>query len=377
MRRILVLEPYDGGSHARFLNDLARQFPNDHFERMSLPARSWKWRMRFAAIEFAKRCRELDDGGAAFDFIIASTFINLAEFRALAPAAIGALPSILYFHENQLAYPNQVADKRDVHFGITNIIAALAATRLVFNTRYNLDSFLGAIPDLIRKAPDMDLGFVLEELCQKSNVFPVPLDLDLEPSLVAARSQDASPIVVWNHRWEHDKAPEAFFQALFALADQGLDFRVAVAGQNFEHRPKIFDEAKARLGPRICQWGAVKTRVDYLELLRRSTVCVSTALHEFQGLSVLEAAAQGCHLVLPDRLSYPELFPSLARYDNRPGLERMLNEILSRRPAVDEALVERAREFAWSQWRPVYDRFFEELAPDSLNPPREEPPKSS
>jgi hypothetical protein len=42
---------------------------------------------------------------------------------------------------------------------------------------------------------------------------------------------------------------------------------------------------------------------------------VSTALHEFQGLSVLEASQAGCLPLVPDRLCYPEMYPADCRYD--------------------------------------------------------------
>ena len=50
---ILGLEPYYGGSHRAFLDALVRHSRHD-FTLMTLPARKWKWRMRGAAIWFAR-----------------------------------------------------------------------------------------------------------------------------------------------------------------------------------------------------------------------------------------------------------------------------------------------------------------------------------
>ena len=78
--RILVLEPYHGASHKRFLDDLESQLPFE-FLRLTQPARAWKWRMRFSAAAFAAELKESKD--QEFDLILASTFLSLADFRGL------------------------------------------------------------------------------------------------------------------------------------------------------------------------------------------------------------------------------------------------------------------------------------------------------
>ena len=42
---------------------------------------------------------------------------------------------------------------------------------------------------------------------------------------------------------------------------------------------------------------------------------VSTAIHEFQGLSMMNAMYAGCTPVAPDRLVYPEYVPKELRYE--------------------------------------------------------------
>ena len=41
---------------------------------------------------------------------------------------------------------------------------------------------------------------------------------------------------------------------------------------------------------------------------------MSTALHDFQGLGVLEGMQRGCLPVVPDRVAYPEYVPPILRY---------------------------------------------------------------
>ncbi|MFT7132051.1 MAG: hypothetical protein ACI81O_000759 [Cyclobacteriaceae bacterium] len=51
----------------------------------------------------------------------------------------------------------------------------------------------------------------------------------------------------------------------------------------------------------------VPLHADYLALLGRSHVVLSTAIHEFPGVAVLEAVAVGCLPVVPDALAYQSL----------------------------------------------------------------------
>jgi len=126
---------------------------------------------------------------------------------------------------------------------------------------------------------------------------------------------ERTKLIIWNHRWEHDKNPEEFFEVLCRLQDDGVEFRLSVLGESFINRPACFDEARARLRERIVHWGYVDEREDYYRRISEGDIVVSTARHEFYGMSVIEAVRAGCRPVLPRRLSYPELFPDEFLYD--------------------------------------------------------------
>jgi glycosyltransferase involved in cell wall biosynthesis len=130
---------------------------------------------------------------------------------------------------------------------------------------------------------------------------------------------DAGPLtIVWNHRWEYDKAPERMFAALLKLHDDGVDFRVHVIGQQFREQPPVFAEMRPLLESHIGEWGMVEPDTEYQKLLQQSHVVLSTTLHEFQGLAVLEAVAAGCVPLVPDRLAYPEFIADDYRYPSYP-----------------------------------------------------------
>ena len=48
----------------------------------------------------------------------------------------------------------------------------------------------------------------------------------------------------------------------------------------------IFEEAFTRLGDHVVHWGYQESRQDYLAILRAADVAVSTAEHEFFGVSM-------------------------------------------------------------------------------------------
>ena len=72
------------------------------------------------------------------------------------------------------------------------------------------------------------------------------------------------------------------------------------------------------------------------EAVASSSIVVSTAAHEFFGISIVEALYLGCIPVLPRELSYPEILPekfhSSCLYRDFGELREMLEGFLRERP---------------------------------------------
>jgi glycosyltransferase involved in cell wall biosynthesis len=336
---ILALEPYYGGSHRAVLDALVEYVEAD-WALLTLPARKWKWRMRGAAITFAQQAGQLagagiPSSGSMFDLVFASTFVNLAEWRGLVGPPLASVPAVVYFHENQLVYPNRHVAEWDFQFPLTNITSALSAERCCFNTEWNRDRFLAAIPGFLRQFPDHQPKGVAERIAGRSEVLHPPFDPRVFDETPIERGERCR--IVWPHRWEHDKNPEAFFSAVAELAAEGLDFEVVVAGQAFKDVPEPIRRAETMLGERLVHLGEPASRSEYARLLASSDVAVSTAVNEFFGIAMVEASYAGCFPLVPDRLAYPELYPAEMRYGSQEQLVANLRSLLDARPGPGAA----------------------------------------
>ena len=322
---ILALEPYYGGSHRSFL-DAWIDGSRHRWTLLTLPPYKWKWRMRHGAVTLVARVMERLEAGESWDLLWCSDMLNLAEFRGLAPGAVHRLPSVAYFHENQLTYPVQFEQERDLHFGLTNLSTALAASAVWFNSAFHRDEFLDALPRMLKRMPDYQPFDAVERLRGRCHIHPQGI-----APMPRRGPRVPGPLrILWAARWELDKNPEAFFAALEILRRQGTEFRLSVLGESFRRVPEIFAAARGSLADRIDRWGYLPRREDYEEALREADVVVSTARHEFFGVSVVEAIAAGCYPVLPRRLAYPEILSGLAGDSGEMFYDGSARELASR-----------------------------------------------
>lgn len=91
--------------------------------------------------------------------------------------------------------------------------------------------------------------------------------------------------LVWPHRWEHDKNPQLLANALIELHQRDIFFTVSIVGEQFQTYPSCFDEMKEKLTGKLKHFGYL-SRGDYLECLAEADIVISTADHEFYGVSM-------------------------------------------------------------------------------------------
>ena len=370
--KILALEPYYGGSHRAFLDGWISR-SRHAWTLLALPATKWKWRMRHAPYTLARDAARALEAGARWDLLFASDMLNLAEFRGLSPEAVRRLPALLYFHENQITFPVEYEQERDHHFGFSNMNSALSADRVWFNSSFHCDSFLSGLRALLRRMPDHHSPEAVEAIRGTSRIRPPGID-----PFPPRGSRPAGPMrILWAARWENDKRPDLFFEALSLLASRGVDFRISViGGGNASPIAPVFTEARPKFADRILHWGYLESREEYRTVLAGADVVASTADHEFFGISAVEAIAAGAYPLFPDRLAYPEIVEEageegkrLFLYDGRPvELARRLAELADRLGHGDlwqgdpnRALRAVAR-FAWDRLVPEWDEELEGMA---------------
>ncbi|MGD8598437.1 MAG: DUF3524 domain-containing protein [Anaerolineae bacterium] len=383
--KVLLIEPYYTGSHQAWA-DGYQAHSRHQIELLTLPGRFWKWRMQGGALTLARQALELDSQP---DLILASDMLNLPVFLSLynglaAKDQLGAdrahlsnLPVAFYFHENQLTYPLQPGEKRDLHYGFINFVSALRADAAFFNSAYHLHAFFDELPRLLKHFPDYAELWAVDALRAKSRVLPLGLDLShlaghrLGGAAADQRANARRPLILWNHRWEYDKDPETFFRAIYTLAGEaensGPDFGLIILGESFRNEPAEFLVARDRLAKHLVHFGYAQDPAAYARLLGQADIVVSTALHEFFGAAVVEACYCGCFPILPHRLAYPELIPeehhARCLYEDFDGLLNHLRQAVHR---VEEtrafSLQSHMARFDWTQMAPLYDEVLEQVS---------------
>lgn len=310
---MLLISAYAARSHCSWHEALIEGLDDFDWQVLRMPPRHFSWRIRGGALSLL-RPEHAELLKASYDLVVVTSMLDLASARSL-HGALRNTPCMLYFHENQFAYPSALEGLEDIQ--LLTLKSALAADCVAFNSAFNQHSFLSGCDALMARMPDLMPPSLAASLGPKALVLPVPLRQDV---FKAASQRDlgaepAEPLrIVWNHRWEYDKGPERLARLVAMSSNLALPVEFHILGQQYRQQPPAF-QALAKAHPEMIKhFGEIKSRRDYLGALDRADVVLSTALHDFQGLAVAEAGARGCRPLVPDRLAYPEQYDSCYRY---------------------------------------------------------------
>ena len=363
---VIVVEPWLAGSHRSWAEGLVTHAgrPERPVRLVGHEGRVWRWRMRGGSLTLAEAVARVVAEHGQPEALVVSSHVHLpALLGALRRVVDPSVPVAFYLHESQLLFPVGPSQQPSEEFATVQWLGMAAADEVWCNSAFHRDVLLAALDPFLRGSPDESHHHRLASVAARTHVLPVGIEgarLRRVPSpQPSAGEGDLPPLVLWNHRWDHDKNPEQFIGVLRALAQHGVPFRVAVVGENRRVDPRELVEAQRDLGDRIDTWGWVD-REAYEMLLRRSDVVVSTARHEFFGVAVVEAMAAGAVPLLPRRLSYPELVPAelhdavLYRGQLFDRLRSILGDLPGARARVAGLADTMTSRFDWSVVGPQY-----------------------
>ncbi len=339
---ILLVEPWFAGSHRAWAEGYQRHSRN-RIELLTSEPAGWRATLDESAGHLAQRIASKPA------LIIASSMLDLAGFRE--ESGLTDVPSLLYLHENQLTYDRA---HPDLVRGAINWRSVTAADRVAFNSQFHLDDFFDAAPQLGVSSA------AITGARAAASVLPVGIDLS---ELAGPDLRDGGPpVVLWSHRWEYDKNPDALVEAVRQTSD--LPFRLILTGEG-QAAPEYAAQIRTQLGDRLVHTGFA-ARDEYAALLRRSDLVLSTARQEFFGVSIAEAMACGVVPLVPDRLAYPELLGtdlSGCHYEagSLPARLRSAIEAPEEWTPFRAAARSAGERFAWDRVAPRYDELIESM----------------
>lgn len=301
---VWLLLGYKAASHAAWAQWLMSSQPQIHWRYFELPGSKFPWRIRSNPLSWLG---QLPDSHP--DLILATSMVDLATLKGLHPR-LADVPVWYYFHENQFAYPKSKKQAKSNEPQMVQLYGALAADRLFFNSKFNRDSFLEGVDRFLEDKTEINQPEISDRLKVKCELLPIPVES------ISSAAQKEKGLILWNHRWEYDKAPQVFAEAVIRLAEKGVELRLALLGDRSEQPHQSLFRIREHLVDYIVA-DEHADRAIYKDILGKAEIVISTAIHEFQGLAMLEAAGAGARPLVPDALCYPEQYGDEYRY--QPG----------------------------------------------------------
>ncbi|MBT7611071.1 MAG: DUF3524 domain-containing protein [Bacteriovoracaceae bacterium] len=329
--KILAIEPYYKGSHKAWIDQYIDHSQHE-IKLLTLPGKYWKWRMHGSSLELSKLF--LDLKSFTPDLILFTDMMDVNLFLSLTRSKSSKIKTALYFHENQFVYPKSDFDQdqeqnRDDHYGFINYTSGLCVDKLFFNSEYNKKTYLTGCKRLLSMMPDFNSLKTIYDLEKKSEVLRLGLNLK---NITGNQDDSNVKTILWNHRWEYDKNPNVFFEALSKLKIENIPFKLNLIGPRNNKAPKIFKDSLEKYKDEIIHHHKIAQPHEYLEILGKSHIIPVTSIQDFFGISATEAICAGVFPLLPNRLAFPELIPTQYHleclYDSDEELYSMLKNLL-------------------------------------------------
>lgn len=353
-----LVNPWHRGSHRAWAEGFAER--SGHAVRLvALEGAAWRWRLQAGAVSVAEALVDAWRTEGPPDVLLVSGMVDTSVLLGL----LRPPPStrvVVYQHESQVARPRP--DQPEAREAVlAQWRGWLAADEIWFATEWHRSEALRGLVRFAEAQPGPEITRTIRAMAERTEIVPVGVDLDpFRSDGVPISADDGPPVVLWSHRWEADKRPDGFAATVDRLAADGVEFRLALAGEfGDEGSSAVLDGLLDRHGDRIVA-AAPLDRAAYVATVRSADVVVSTAEHEFFGVAMIEAMGAGAVPVVPDRLSYPEVlgaWSALAHPDRTFGsaLAAVLDDLDGARERA-AGLAASMQRFDWSVIAPEMDR---------------------
>ncbi|XP_065527344.1 tRNA-queuosine alpha-mannosyltransferase isoform X8 [Lathamus discolor] len=373
---VLLIEAFYGGSHKQLMDLLQEELQEDCV-LCTLPAKKWHWRARTAALYFMQTVPMSPN----YRILFASSVLNLAELTALRPD-LGKLKKVLYFHENQLVYPVQKCQERDFQYGYNQILSCLVADVVVFNSAFNMESFLTSIGKFMKLIPDhrpKDLEEIIRPKCQVL-YFPVrfPDVSRFMPEHKLAHFEKVTGIKRNGDAYQTVGLPgqqkcRALMKTSDAASKSGLcEAQPRLHTTQHEGLPSSLiavarlNESEASESTNPCQEEDKQHLTFNLSNILSEQDYQQRPLHIVWPHRWVEAVYCGCYPLCPKALVYPEIFPAEYLYSTPEQLFKRLQNFCKRPDIVRKHLYK--GETAGFSWAALGSKFRSLLAAE----PRED-----
>ncbi|XP_060112943.1 glycosyltransferase-like domain-containing protein 1 isoform X1 [Heteronotia binoei] len=361
---ILLIEAFYGGSHKQLV-DLLQEDIEDCV-LFTLPAKKWHWRARTAALYFMQTI----PASANYRILFASSVLNLTELIALRPD-FGKLKKVFYFHENQLIYPVQKCQERDFQYGYNQILSCLVADIVVFNSAYNMESFLTSIGKFMKLMPDHRPKCLEESIRPKCQVLYFPVKF---PDVRRFMPEHKLALLEHTPGAKGNGNPYPFMSLPFQEKDDktvGLtknnnsDMRsVHCKGQtegctslqdrphNLITTPREVNKTTSSKSTSHCQREDGPCEACNLCRTPEGLEDQKKPLHIVWPHRWIEAVYCGCYPLCPKALVYPEIFPAEYLYSTPEQLFKRLLKFCKRPDIIRKHLYKgKMAQFSWAALR--------------------------
>ncbi|XP_063196866.1 glycosyltransferase-like domain-containing protein 1 isoform X9 [Chroicocephalus ridibundus] len=373
---VLLIEAFYGGSHKQLM-DLLQEELREDCVLCTLPAKKWHWKARTAALYFTQTV----PASTNYRILFASSVLNLAELAALRPD-LAKLKKVLYFHENQLVYPVQKCQERDFQYGYNQVLSCLVADVVVFNSAFNMESFLTSIGKFMKLIPDhrpKDLEKIIRPKCQVL-YFPVrfPDVSRFMPEHKLAHLEKVIGVKSNGDAYRSEGLPgqqksRALMKTSDARRESGLrEAQPGLCTTQHEGPPSPLT-APARSGTSEASESTNPCQEEDKQHLTFNLGNISSGrdyqqrpLHVAWPHRWVEAVYCGCYPLCPKALVYPEIFPAEYLYSTPEQLFKRLQNFCKRPDIVRKHLYK--GETAGFSWAALGGKFRSLLAAE----PRED-----